>query len=253
MMWRARFIKKLPLVLQEYPKTRFLFLTLTIKNCDLKELRATLARINKAWITLTKRKDFPAFGWLKAVEVTRGVDGTAHPHLHCLLLVKPSYFGLGYLSQAAWTALWKDCLGIEYDPVVNIKVVKDRKKKSKAEVQELCVPEVQVGEVPEVSEVPEVPGLSRDIMAGVLETLKYTVKPSDLAADPDWLIELTKQMHNTRAIGLGGVLKEYMSEKEPDDLIHGDLDEAEEILEEDMKLIFEWAEITKRYARQKAD
>jgi hypothetical protein len=251
MMWRKRFFKALPLILEEHPKARFIFLTLTIKNCDLKDLRETLARMNKAWITLTKRKRFPAIGWVKSIEVTRGEDGTAHPHFHCLLLVNEGYFKRGYLSHATWTDLWKDCLGIEYDPIVNVKVVKDRKnKKIKPEVPEVQVPEVQVPELPDVLDVPEVPGISKDVLSGVLETLKYSVKPSDLAADPDWLLELTRQMHNTRAIGLGGLMKEYMSEKEPEDLIHTDLVEDEEVQADDLKLIFDWAEITKRYARK---
>lgn len=239
MMWRSRFLKALPRVLEDYPKARFLFLTLTVKNCDLEDLRSQLARINKAWIALTKRKQFPAIGWVKSVEVTRGADGSAHPHLHCLLIVNPSYFTHGYWSQGLWTSQWKDCLKIEYNPVVNIKVVKDRKKKKE-------VPDVQV----QVQEVPGVQRVPTDVLAGVLETLKYSVKPSDLAADSDWLIELTKQMHKTRSIGLGGILKEYLSEDEPEDLIHADLEEDLEVQKEDVKIIFDWAEIARKYARK---
>ena len=43
-----------------------------------------------------------------------------------------------------------------------------------------------------------------------LETLKYSVKPSDLALERDkgaWLHEMTKQVHKMRFIATGGVLK----------------------------------------------
>ena len=42
------------------------------------------------------------------------------------------------------------------------------------------------------------------------ETLKYSVKPSDLALERDkgaWLHEMTKQVHKMRFIATGGVLK----------------------------------------------
>jgi plasmid rolling circle replication initiator protein Rep len=252
MMWRSRFIKVLPRILEERPKARFIFLTLTIKNCDLRDLRDTLARMNKAWKLLTLRKQFPAIGWVKSVEVTRGEDGTAHPHFHCLLLVHEGYFKRGYLSHATWTNLWKDCLKVEYNPIVNVKVVKDRKVKKS--LSEVYVPEVPVSDVlvPATAKVPEVPGVSPDVLAGVLETLKYSVKPSDLAAEADWLIELTKQMHKSRAVGLGGIFKEYMSEDEPEDLIHTDTEEEEEVQEDDLKLIFDWAEMARRYAKKSA-
>ena len=50
------------------------------------------------------------------------------------------------------------------------------------------------------------------ILDAVKEVAKYTVKPDDLIAEDKWLIELTKQLHKTRAISLGGVLKQYLSE-----------------------------------------
>jgi hypothetical protein len=212
-----------------------------MKNCELGDLRGTLERMNKAWITLTKRKGFPAIGWVKSVEVTRGSDGTAHPHLHCLLIVKPSYFKTGYWSHATWTALWKDCLKIDYPPIVNIKVVKDRYNDRNKVPEEV----LQAQSGTSSTQVPQ------DIVKGLLETLKYSVKPSDLYAEADWLIELTKQMHKTRAIGLGGILKQYLSEKDPEDLIHAEDDEEDEVLEEDTKIIFDWAEVARRYAKSK--
>lgn len=244
-MWRARFIKALPAMLADHPRTRFIFLTLTVRNCELEDLRETLAAMNKAWKLLTLRKNFPAIGWLKSVEVTRGTDGRAHPHFHCLLMVNDGYFKRGYLSQQAWRDLWKDCMRLDYDPMVNVKAVKNRKQKVNKSVDTIVNGTVDVSVDTDVDNK-----VDPDLMAGLLETIKYTTDPDDLVADPDWLKGLTEQMHKTRAIGLGGVFKTYLSEEEPEDLIHTDLEDEADLKDEDVRLIFDWAEIVRRYARK---
>lgn len=248
LMWRARFIKAMPSILADHPRGRFIFLTLTVRNCRLDDLRETLAGMNKAWIRLTQRKNFPAIGWLKSVEVTRGTDGSAHPHFHCLLMVNEGYFKRGYLSHQAWREMWRDCLRIDYDPMVNVKVVKNRKQKVDKSVNEIVDTQVDVNVDEPVDK--KVNNVDSDLMAGLLEVIKYTTDPDDLVADPDWLKGLTEQMHKTRAIGLGGVFKTYLSEDEPDDLIHTDLEDETDLKDEDVKLIFDWAEIVRRYAKK---
>ncbi len=77
------------------------------------------------------------------------------------------------------------------------------------------------------------------------ELLKYCTKESDLTADREWFLELTRQMHKMRAIATGGVLKNYLKEleREPDDLIgEGDSGEVDE-----GHLYFEWKRKVKKY------
>lgn len=218
-MWRARFFQAVPKILGAYPRARFIFLTLTVQNCPVDELRATLGTMNKAWERLSQRKQFPAMGWVKAVEVTRSKDGTAHPHFHAMLMVSESYFKKGYLSQAKWTELWQRSLRVEYAPIVHVKTVKPRPGHE--------------GE------------LGAGITAGVLETLKYGVKESDLVADRDWLLELTRQLHKTRAVAVGGVMKDFIREEEPEDLIHDD--EESELEETFSSVYFGWRERLEKY------
>ena len=219
-MWRARFFQAVPKILDAHPQARFVFLTLTVRNCAIADLRATLQLMNKSWERLSQRKEFPAIGWVKAVEVTRSQDGTAHPHFHVMLMVQPSYFKKGYLSQARWTELWRKSLRIDYTPVVNVKAVKPR------------------------------PGHEGDLgagmTAGILETLKYGVKESDLVGDREWLLELTRQLHKTRAVAVGGVLQDLIREEEPDDLIHPEEEQTEE-LETFSSLYFQWKKEPRRY------
>ena len=225
LMWRARFFKRMPSVIQDYPTARYLSLTLTVRNCPVSELRETIKLMNKAWKRLIGRKDFPAIGFVKSLEVTKEqkTEGYAHPHFHCLLMVKSSYFSTGYLPKDKWIQLWQDCLGVDYRPSIYIKPVTPKKG-------------ANIGEV-------------EGLIWGICETLKYTVKVQDLVADPEWLGEITRQMYKLRAVSVGGVLKEYLSEDDPEDLIHGDV-ETEKELKNAAILPFDWATEVKRYASQ---
>ena len=181
LMWKGRFAKILPIIEKDYPKIRWLHLTLAIRNCAISDLRETIKSMNAAWTRITKTKKFPAIGYFKALEVTRGEDGSAHPHFHILLMVEPKYFGGNYINQKGWVAMWRKALRVDYDPTAHVQAVK-------------------------------VLGDSGSITDAVKEVVKYTVKSEDLIAEDEWLIELTKQLHKTRAISLGGVLKKYLSE-----------------------------------------
>ena len=249
MMWRARFLKALPKICGDYPRGRFIFLTLTVRNCRLEDLRETIAWMNASWKKMTMRKNFPALGWIKCIEVSRGETDLAHPHFHCLLMVNETYFSRGYISQADWTKMWKECLKVDYNPIVNVKRVKNRKHKSKQTVDSIDNTTVDT-----INNRP-VDNPIDDIIAGVLETIKYSVKPADLIGEDymfvtpqDWLAELTRQLHKTRSIALGGIFKQYLSEDEPEDLINAEIEEETDLDEEGYNYIFEWREIMRRYA-----
>lgn len=225
LMWRGRFLKHIPRILADHPTARFLFLTLTVKNCDITDLKRTLGLMNTAWKRLIKRKEFPAIGFVKSVEVTKSEDGSAHPHFHCLLMVNSNFFTKNYIKQERWTELWQQALRIDYKPMVNIKAIK----------------------VPKIADSME---LNQQLIKAICETLKYSVKESDLESEAEWLEELTKQMHKTRAVSLGGIFKEYMSEEEPEDLIHSEDEEEIEVTEKEAILIFDWADRIRKYAQR---
>lgn len=214
LMWKAKAYKILPMVVEAYPKHRWLFLTLTLRNCQITELKETLQWMNQAWQRMAQRKQFPAIGWIRSTEVTRGKDRSAHPHFHCLLLVKPSYFGKYYLKQKEWVDLWRSSLRVDYNLILHVVPVKQ-------------------GSQP---------------MQLVPEILKYCVKESDLVGDKDWFLELTRQMHNMRTIATGGVLKEYLKqlEQDPEDLIGKDETKTEDEVDEG-HLMFGWKYKEKKY------
>lgn len=196
--WKAMMYQKYEQLRKEYPKHRFLMLTLTLENPLITELRLTLQHMNKSWQRLIKRKEFVSVvdGWIRTTEVTRDQERPnthAHPHFHCLLMVKPSYFGKGYLKQMDWVRLWASVLQVNYLPNVDIRVVKS-KGKAKGE-----------------------PVIDDDIKSGVVETLKYAVKPADIMGDGsqasnEWFYELTRQTHKLRFVATGGALKDILKD-----------------------------------------
>lgn len=212
MMWKAKAYKIIPRVVKDFPKHRWLFLTLTIKNCPVTELRETLKSMNQAFQRLTQLKIYPADGWIKSVEVTHGKDGNAHPHFHCLLMVPPSYFGASYLSQEKWVELWKQCARLDYYPRCHVKAI--HKKHNPIKI------------------VPEI--------------LKYQVKESDMIYNREFFLELSRQLHNTKTVAVGGVLRSYLKalEQEPEDLVGKNSDE--DSIDEG-HLYFEWQRHKKSY------
>ncbi|MEM6754476.1 MAG: protein rep, partial [Cyanobacteria bacterium P01_C01_bin.38] len=107
----------------------------------------------------------------------------------------------------------------DYDPSINVQVVKNDKDES-------------------------------SITGALREVLKYTVKPSDLIEDADWLIELTNQLYKTRALSLGGIFKKYLSENEPEDFITENPDDESEPVS-DERFLFDWKKDVNRYVKRK--
>jgi len=224
LMWQARFLKALPSIEAEYPTARWLFLTLTVRNCKITDLRRTIQDMNQSWHRLIKRREFDSntLGWIRTTEVTRGRDDSAHPHFHVLMMVRPSYFTHNYVTQSRWTEIWQECARLDYTPIVHVKAVK---------------PKLGVGSLDQLP-----------LRRAVSETLKYAVKPSDM--NDDWLIQLTRQVYHLRFIASGGVLKNVLREGEETekDLLLADDPSATDASEPDV--FFKWHRGIKRYVKR---
>lgn len=226
LMWLARFYDAVPSIQAEHPTARWMFLTLTVRNCPIGELRATLKDMNASWHRLVKRKEFsPVLGWVRTTEVTRGKDGSAHPHFHTLMMVPSSMLaGKHYVKQARWAELWQECARLDYSPMVDVRAVKAR-----------------------------VPGTEDDPLAGIraaaAETLKYAVKPSDMVADPEWFLEMTRQLHKMRFVATGGLLKDVLrvEDETEEEMIQGDAEAKG--ADDGSRLAFSWRPSDKRYRR----
>lgn len=229
-MWQAKFYQAIPDLAEKYPSARWAFLTLTVRNCDIENLGDLLAEMNKSWNRMIKRKDLRHIkGWIRTTEVTRGKDGSAHPHFHVLLMLSSSYFKPeNYLSKMKWVDHWQSALKADYQPNIDIRTVKA--KTANASIEEL-------------------------LQSAVKETLKYSVKPSDMTADPTWFLELTRQLHKKRFIASGGVLKDLL--KSEDEITDEDLILADETAEddeiEDNRLLFGYRRDKRYYVKTTAE
>lgn len=197
---------------------RFIFLTLTVANPRIEDLRGTIKAMNDAYnmrLKRSKRWKRSILGDLKAVEVTveKKRDGYVHPHFHVLLSVSPKFFkDQRYINHAEFRKMWRKALKLDYTPSVDIRAIKPRGTK--------------------------------DATAAVLaELIKYPMKDTDLhRLSPEQFEELTKQMKGLRMLSAGGVLKGILKDasKIDDDLIH--IEDAEdrdwEVLE---RLLYCWA------------
>lgn len=210
-MWKAKAYKVLPKIVEKYPTHRWLFVTLTQRNVPVVQLKETLTQMNQGFARMVKLKKFPGIGWLRSTEITKGRDGNAHPHFHCLIMVPASYFGNNYLKKSDWIEMWQKSMRLNYKPIMDVQAVKQ-------------------GKYP---------------MELVPELLKYCTKESDMVTDREWFLELTRQMFKMRCIATGGILKEYLKEleNEPEDLI-GENDNSED---EYGRLYFNWRNKEKKY------
>ena len=221
LVWQARAFKMLPKVKELYPKHRWLFLTLTVENVPTDDLKETIKTMQEAWQRLRQRKNFPAIGYIKSLEVTRSAKGFAHPHFHVLLLVPSGYFhGKNYTTQQQWRETWGDCLRVNYLPVVHVQTVKSKN-----------------------------PNNPHDVGAAVVETLKYETKAAELEQHPDFLRAIALQLVKVRAVEVGGVLKAIIKEDEAidDEMIRASDEEKLENLQG--LLVFNWNRSIKHYVK----
>lgn len=275
--WRARFLTLLPSLQEKYSGHRWIFLTLTVRNCELADLRLNLQALNQAFNRLSQLKRFPMDGLVKSVEVTRAWDcydrgeylgrhGTkwimkweydnkrfllleptmeVHPHLHILGLVPSGYFGKNYINHEDWTQMWQQSLRVDYKPIVNIKAVKPRRAAKLIPDPESFTNDTSSDET--------------GMIKAVCETLKYTVKEKDLVGEyckddnfnSTWLKLLTQQLYKTRKVEYRGILKEIEKELEEarnsDDLINisGEKESSEDSNLEELE--FYWMKVIQQY------
>ena len=189
-------------------KARFIFVTLTVQNVRGDVLRETIDELNRAFkYIVDKHQTFaPAkklkenlLGYMKAEEITYNADrDDFHPHIHAILEVRPSYFrGDGYIKQKDWTAMWRAALGVDYDPLVDVRNIKGGTAKAVAEVA------------------------------------KYPVKMDNILkiADKDKAAKSLTQLYSAifkrRLVTFGGDFREYRRRLDLDDVETGDLTHVE--------------------------
>jgi plasmid rolling circle replication initiator protein Rep len=216
--YNRRVKKIIPKLLADGRNTRFLMMTLTVKNPHISELKLTVKQMSKAWRKFRRKLSHIILGDIRRLEVPRGKDhpDNAHPHYHCLIEVSAEYFDRDkdlYLTSEQFGKLWAECLGVDYIPSIEVTAVKPKNNHS--------------------------------IEMAIDEAIKYCTKPSDLLDCDDWTLQYMEQMKNIKTITTSGTIRQYLSflEEDPDDYIGKD-DEDDLIIGYEL---FVWDRHYKRY------
>lgn len=229
-------------------RLKWVFLTLTQKNCQGDDLKQEVDAMTKAWNRFAgyKRVKQAMKGYFRALEITKDWDEfitkkryyknpayykrqglkvgdrnpnykTYHPHFHVLMCVSSSYFSHGYIKRQEWRDFWQKAMKLDYSPIVDVRVVKPKKETVSLE---------------EIEEDIKVAVLEKEMQEqkAILEVSKYPIKDTDVLPT-DFLtadgIETAYTLDNAiaykRLIGYGGILKEIHKQLKLDDAEDGDL------------------------------
>ena len=141
--WRRRFFEGLPRFHQDFPTHSAIFLTLTVRNCPIDDLRTTINDMHRGWKRMTERSFFPTKFWFRRTEVThKSVENplmggpTVHPHIHAVLFVPAGYFSHGYVRQSEWQKQWMDAMRLDYVPVVDVRRARTKSSSGGATIEQ---------------------------------------------------------------------------------------------------------------------
>lgn len=111
---------------------RYVFLTLTVRNCGFSRLEGALDGLSEGWRRFSNLAKFKRnfAGYVRTIEITHNKEkDTLHPHIHVLLAVLPDYFSKAngdYWTHDEILRTWRMSMRLCYDPVCDIRAVTDR-------------------------------------------------------------------------------------------------------------------------------
>lgn len=231
---QAMFKNALPKIIEENPKSRWIFLTLSVANCPVTELRETIKIMNNAWKKMLKRKGFSFVkGWAKKVEVTQEKirKNYAHPHFHCIIQVNESYFtSRDYLKKMDWVQYWSDAMKSDVLLSVDVRALrKNFDANDKATVE-------------------------------LLKAFNYSVKTENIVENEytqKWFLEYVEQVHALKFLTSGGTLKNIFKNVKSEDESNEDLinidENGEPVLDENTnpQLFFFFKHSQKQYMKKR--
>ena len=201
-------------------KISYLFLTLTVQNPLIKDLKESTEHLNKSFQRMSQTKAYKnaVLGSFKALEILgdNTKDGEAHPHLHILLIVKNNYFtSKNYIKHDTWVEMWKDALRVDYSPFIDVRKVRTielNKDKNLTALQ-----------------------------SAVFEVAKYTLKHTELTRkNCNDFTHIINQTKNMRFYSAGGFLKDMLDFIKNDEEILNLKKEENIMWEEIEELLYKW-------------
>lgn len=160
------------------------FLTLTVQNVELADLRKCIDAYATAWHSMNRRKLFNnVVGWSRSLEITyNSKTNTYHPHYHIILIWEKK--DETALSAKIIQNAWKHAYKCDYYPVIDLRETYTKDDATKADKVESTV-------------------------KAALEAFKYAVKPDSLKNIPQKdLFEFATAIKNVRFVSYGKIIKE---------------------------------------------
>jgi len=169
------------IMLNTQPPLEFSMMTLTAKNVKAEDFQASVDLFFDSWHNrLLKNKRFKQAieGTFRGFEVTYNrKNDTYHPHFHVLVAVKPSYFHSdNYISQAELADMWRKALTVDYNVVVNVKKIYNKRK------------------IDYLTEPTNIDHSNDALFGAINEVAKYVLKPSSLPTDDFVLLKKVLQV-----------------------------------------------------------
>ena len=239
--------------LEDNGKYRYIFLTLTVKNCQSEGLSNAVGKIYAAWTALTRKRNKAwwnaVLGSMRTLEITRNpIDGTWHPHLHCILALSTVYFkrasGL-YITQEAFSLMWGKALGVDYKPIVDVRIVKQNNRGGI--LNELAGKDNKVSRVDDVKGAARYATKALDFLGPAPEVdydgqvLNEDKVYTDIQID-DNVRTLAKALAGRRLVGWTGVFREARRALALDDAEAGDTDMNDSMRDDiaEQLIIYRW-------------
>lgn len=183
-----------------HPNYRQLFLTLTVPNVKLWQLKETLRRMSASWNRLRNHrrfKDEPIVGYCKKLEITYNKEtNTYHPHYHVMLTLK------GWASPIQYYVHWWS-------------------KSYQMGRQLVCYVEAVKGDAKSVSEMSKYMTKSDDVLDSLADLDRD-------AAEEKWYM-FRAAIFSVREITYGGIWRQYRRELGFVDIDDDDLTDCEVI------------------------
>lgn len=217
----------------------YIFITLTVKNCNANDLSNNITWLTKSFNYMTRNIDYKrsVHGYYRAIEITRNrTTGEYHPHIHALLAVKRAYFNSRYyISRDSWQKLWTNALCttapdlgtyVDYEPIIDVRRVRPKSDKNNSVLD------------------------TTGIMSAIAEVAKYAVKSADIICFDDWDLTvdtvrtLDTALAGRRLATMGGCFKQmhkqlHLSDLDDDsDLLAAGV--SDDIIDDDDSILYVW-------------
>lgn len=227
--WRKslRYCSKVHRTLDQNPsllQDKWIFLTLTVRNCEVDDVRASIEHMNQAFRRLMNREFWKrhVHGGIRFVEVTESFFGngrlntmSAHPHFHCLLKVSPSmHAGVNYVSEMQWAEEWQQALQAHYLPIVNVR---------------------------------RMAGEGRDLRNKIVSATRYSMKPRVNTHARSWFLEAARQMRGLRLVEPFGDIRALFTDLD-DEALSGSAEGHDQIRQNHSPSVHFWDDSSGSYS-----